>query len=873
MGAVTEYLKNLIAKQVEVNRMVVWFDPERHYCDVANGMDIPNTTVACYQDSFFELRQRIDSLLGGIEPPRLVVYVPMREEESQYALVELTVSGVVVKPGQSPWQRNTRLSVIARNALKPILGEEAVDSIEKQVDAGQLSLHDLDTIAEDRGGKGIVSILFGTGDARQIALAFLNADAESKLYKEIVERGVMGEIASLLGEEFEVDFPVGDGPGTCQVHFARHILSTAFVADLAGDVPSPLATVAVAEGKNARRACQEVARAWRSHSDMRTTYIECSYEVEKDLGLSEVPFTLQQLSCTQAFLGTERSLQRIVEQGLLSSVTPDLLNLAMARKSGFWAEQVPEIQARWALIVVAGQVLAEADRVESEIRSEGARAADMIRSYASSECPWCLMDTYHRRMERHYQNLDFLGKGHLEALEKLVIRARQRYVKVGDELAQRFTKALQESSFKVPGVLRQAEVYGSEVAPLVGETKVAYILVDALRFEMGRELISGLSQDFNVEIKYAVAAVPTITEIGMAALMPRADQETTLIVIDKGRLALQIGEAVLKDRASRIKYLSDVVGMKVSEMRLDDLLVGPSKKTRDDVEAADFILVTSQEIDVVCERDNILLARRMMNDIAHFLQKACHVLVNLGVKAIVLTADHGYLFGEEVASDMKIDPPGGDTIDLGRRVWVGRGGSASDSFVRLSANDVGPGKRPLSSGKHNTDLEIAVPRGFGVFKVGGGSRAYFHGGVSLQELIVPVINLTPKTTPELVESKNIQWELEPGSAKITTRLFSVKVCGHVSHLFSASLPAIRVEIREGRETISNPVDALYGFDDATGAVEMRKPSDRGMSIEPNTVTLHLTRIPSRKRVTVHLLDAGSGRELARLDDIEVAIAI
>jgi hypothetical protein len=46
-----------------------------------------------------------------------------------------------------------------------------------------------------------------------------------------------------------------------------------------------------------------------------------------------------------------------------SSGTPALLQLAKYRLSRFWADVMPAIQARWALISSAAAVLIEADRV------------------------------------------------------------------------------------------------------------------------------------------------------------------------------------------------------------------------------------------------------------------------------------------------------------------------------------------------------------------------------------------------------------------------------------------------------------------------------------------------------------------------------
>jgi hypothetical protein len=50
---VTEYLFQLVAKQVEDRGLVVWYDPEKAYVQAAAELTLPTTTVARYSDSFF----------------------------------------------------------------------------------------------------------------------------------------------------------------------------------------------------------------------------------------------------------------------------------------------------------------------------------------------------------------------------------------------------------------------------------------------------------------------------------------------------------------------------------------------------------------------------------------------------------------------------------------------------------------------------------------------------------------------------------------------------------------------------------------------------------------------------------------------------
>src|SRR5258705_7576644 len=120
-----------------------------------------------------------------------------------------------------------------------------------------------------------------------------------------------------------------------------------------------------------------------------------------------------------------------------------------------------------------------------------------------------------------------------------------------------------------------------------------------------------------------------------------------------------------------------------------------------------------------------------MDSILHDLHRSFRVLASLGVERFVVAADHGYIFGEDLDESMKVDPPGGETVDLHRRVWVGRGGQQSDSFLRVKVADFNLG----------SDLELATPWGLGGFKSRGGAKASFHGGASLPALVYTALSL------------------------------------------------------------------------------------------------------------------------------------
>lgn len=865
MGVVSDHLRRLIAKQVDDHGLVVWYDGDGHYRDFAQVLQLPDTKLVRYDDSFFELRHAIEQDLTGAKPPRLVIYVPLRQEATHHALIEAEVAGVVMQPGQQPPLRNTRLAIVARNALRPILGEGTAARIEKQVEAGQLELADLDRMAEqgEGFGRGVLSVLFGSSNPADVALQFLSSD---RFDAELASKDAMGELNALLADTFGSDLSsaaAGETPAALRLRLARWVLATDLIASLSGAIPAPLATVKVPSSASARDACVALARTWRLRRDLRDSYVRLAATVESELRLSRVPINGKALTHVETFGATESALQCYVETQIAGSATDDLIEISQQRQSSFWSEYAPDIQARWALIGTCGQLLAEADRIETELRGAPASVSETVKRYTESQRPWCLLDSYHRHLERRLHNFDFDVDGQHVELEKLIAKARGRYMAVGSRMAERFVRSWADVRFKPPGIPRQVEIFASYVKPKLEDGPTAYVWVDALRFEMGRELASALGEEFSCEFGPALATVPPITEIGMAGLVPQGSERPALVPAAEGKLALRVGATTLKDRKDRVKFLKAAAGVEVLDAKLEDLLPSPRKKLREGIAAAKLVLVTSQEIDELGERDNIPLARRTMDDMLLQLRRAFRILASLGIKHIVVAADHGYLFGEELGEDMKIDPPGGQTVDLHRRVWIGRGGEANDRFLRARAADFGL----------EGDLEIAVPWNFACFKSPGGAEAYFHGGLSPQEVLIPVIRLTSKSTQRAIPSKDILWTLTPGSAKITSRFFSVQIGARLDGLFGPTLPRVRVELRSKAGSASRPVSASYGFDESTGDVQLKPEDQDPKSVAPNTVTLMIEPKGTKDTMSLHLVDAVSGTELQRLDGIELALAI
>lgn len=894
-GIVTQYVAQLILKQVNESGLVVWYDPDQVYSQMASELELPGTRFVCYDGSFFKLRRDVDDLLNDSQPPRLVVYVPLERTETHSALIELDSAGVVMQPRQQPPACNTRLSVVARNALKPILGEDQVAEIERQVEAGKLSLADLNSLAEQGVdiSTGVLKLIFGSANPQEVALAFLHSEQHDK---EVGQKDSRKELRQLLQVSFDLKLSEKGTLPEWRVQLGRHVLLSDLIFAVQKQLPSSLESVPMASSVGGIDACVRLARTWRNSRDVRDSYVTLAKTVEQDFpvisghwaglvdnvtdtvgksskiksgdpavsesGINHKEEIQQALTRCETFLGVEQQLLALMEAEMTRRPTEELLKTASSRMSSFWADVMPSIQARWAIICSAAEVLLEACRVEQAIKNAPTTALAFIKAYANGEEPWCLLDMHHRHMESRKYNFEFaVGNDH-QGLDKLITRAEQRYTEIGSELTKLFITQLQKAKYPIKGMLRQREVFEKQVKPHLSEGKVAYVWVDALRFEMARELTRLLAEDFELDLQPAIASIPTITEIGMAALLPNAHESSRVVSVGNGKLGLEIGGKVIKDRKDRVAFLKEHAGVSVFEAKLDDLLPKPTKKVKDGISNAQLVLITSQEIDDLGESDT-KMARIQMDSVLNHLRRAVRILNDHGINTIVLAADHGYLFADEIGEDMKIDAPGGNTADLHRRVWVGEGGTAGNAYMRASLKSLGT----------ESDFDLATPWRFAIFKAAGGNLLYFHGGLSLQELIIPVV-VMQSSKHVSAPATSFQWTLTPGTATLTTRFLSVQIAGVQSEasLFGADLPKVRIELRANKKSVSIPVSASYGFEDATGEVKLKTSETDPKRIEINSVTVMLTEELSQKSLGIHLVDASTGAELATPVSIDVAIS-
>ena len=851
----------MVLKQIEKNNIVIWFDPDNFYSSAIEEILTENIEITVFKlgDSYIDLRFKIDSLLDKADPPKMIIYLPVKEEATNFALTEAIAAGVVMKPGQQPPERNTRLSVVIQRALEGILSDKEIEKVSKQADEGLYTLRDLDAMSSKpkRCDMTLLKHIFGTSNHHEIALLFLSNKTKDS---DIIEKDALKEICSLFNTIYGLDFPQSNQPDDLRESVFNLLLLTDFFAQIDIKVPEALSKIDMPEGR-CREECLDLVRYWRNRRSLYPSYISQADRVQQLFSLEEMKLEFEKIVNVETFRFLEEVIQEELEASMIKDLKPSLIEVAEKRQTTFWPENIPEIQARWALILIAGKLINQCSVLKEIIKNSTFSLSELMDRYTLAEKPWCIVDKLHRHMERLYQaiEVDVVESNKYDTLEKLIVKARSEYVNIANSISETFIKRLEKFPDEYGSVFQQRNIYRNIVAPLLDGGKTAYILVDALRFEIGLELAEQLKEQFDVELKCSLASVPSITEVGMAALMPGAEDESFVYEPVKDKLVPKIQGVVVKDRSDRINLLKNKIN-NLYEKKLESLLP-PSREVRKKIEETDFLIITSQEIDQLAEVDNMLVARKLMGEIIADLKRAIKTLQALGVQNFVVTADHGFIFGEELGSDMKIDPPGGRTISLHRRVWAGYGGVNNDSYIRFKSSLFGLGG----------DYDLVFPISLGCFKVAGGNTIYFHGGLSPQEVIIPVLII--KTGEELKPMySDIRWELILGSKSISTRFISVQVIGEIVNMALEDTIYVRIELRDKDRVLSQTVSATYGFSEASSDVELSIDKEN-REVKPNTITLMLVDYAEVSQVSLHLINSRTGKELACLKEIELKLSI
>ena len=420
------------------------------------------------------------------------------------------------------------------------------------------------------------------------------------------------------------------------------------------------------------------------------------------------------------------------------------------RRTSHWFS---ELSNEYDAIYYAMEIL----RLEKELGKniKGTTTYEMVDNYTKS---YYLFDTFYRKFYISYDRID-----DKEKFYKLMEAVENTYTNwYLEELSIKWSGLVEDelkNDIRISGLTKQQEFYKTYIAPHMRKDERVFVIIsDALRYEAAKEFSDIINRDRQgkSEMFFMQGVIPSYTKLGMASLLPHKKIEISdngdIVVdginssgtINRGKILFNhIKESVA------IQY-NDVKDMKRPEYK--EVFGGKR-----------LIYIYHDVIDAIgdkasTERDVFEAVEKTLDDLNNLIKSLLH---NVSATNIYITADHGFIYRRSPLQEFdKMARLDVKAMEQGRRYILAEEKLEEQGVLSLSM------KYLLGEG---TSLNAIIPKGVTRFKMQGAGDNYVHGGVALQEIMIPVIKYKNIRKEEFKSSK-VEVKLTNISRKITNRI-------------------------------------------------------------------------------------------------------
>ena len=398
----------------------------------------------------------------------------------------------------------------------------------------------------------------------------------------------------------------------------------------------------------------------------------------------------------------------------------------------------------------------------------------------------------------------------------------------------------------LPGIPQQSDFYNHYVKPIEATGSRVYVIIsDALRYEVAVELTSQLLRETkgSARITSMQSTFPSATKFGMAALLPHQDLQMTEDV------RILCDNDSTEGTISREAILNKVHSGNVA-ITYKSLLSMKQAERREKVKDAQVVYIYHNAIDAVGDKaateDQVFDAcEQAILEIKNLVRM---IVNDLSGSNILITADHGFLYSyKPLAESDKAEKSfvSGHILELDRRYVIADGECTAEHMLRI----------PMK--QFNSELIGFTPLDNIRMKKQGGGMNYVHGGISLQESVVPVIEFKNirSTSKKYVDVKKAELQLISQSRKVSNSIFSLdfyqkeavsgKVAAATYEIYMADASGRAVSDKKtviADKTSNNGSDRVFRVRFTLKSVEFKKTDTYYLTIVEKGTTNEMDRI-------------------------------
>ena len=446
-----------------------------------------------------------------------------------------------------------------------------------------------------------------------------------------------------------------------------------------------------------------------------------------------------------------RSIDRKIIQSLVQSVTArtvssgDVTLWVRQRRQSHW---YPQYEHLYLAVDYAAQFTATLGEAQLSMDS----LADGVERYRSF---WYQIDRLYRKFTYHA-----IASGETSLMEALTDQIENLYannylLKIND-LFQSFVD--ETNLWKAAPVHLQKNFFDHWVRPFLNkDNKVCVIVSDALRYEIGDELLSLIRQEdrYSAELDFALSMLPSYTQLGMAALLPNQ----TLAIVNNDSGTVEVDGCSSQGTANRSKILKAALGGRAEAITYKDLMAMNRDDSRELLKANDVLYIYHNRIDHTGDKIHSEgYAFEAVEQTLAELVKLVKKLTAANANNILITADHGFIYQNRAIEESDfttIELQGDKILYRDRRFILGNGLQESPSLRKFTPTQLG-----LAGA-----VEVQIPKSINRLRLKGSGSRFVHGGASLQEVVIPVLKINKKRQSDVT---SVEVDILRGSSSMIT---------------------------------------------------------------------------------------------------------
>ncbi|HEN8704795.1 TPA: PglZ domain-containing protein [Pseudomonas putida] len=789
--------QEILAPRLSKRGVLVVYDPERRYRETCLALADERCEVVDASESSILSREQASKALvamGREQLDKLLVYVPVAQpltEEAKQAdpFAACGSCGEVFPAGDSDsfFSLCLKAKPDQTMAIRQIFEEDSSPSF-AVIDAigGGLGWPNLRSLLKAESTRDILFSLLAPSASQEDALK--NSDTW------------VGEARDLLKSSIGLSLKTkGKTWSSIANELWRFLLFSEFTFDLPGQLPAALADIPRADSI-AQAVIEGLCDDLRNDRRTQGLYIDRAEEIEGELNLVEHCAQLVDLGQRDTFPFEERTVLNRAIAAILSDDSDQVRRILEQYQRSVWTGK-GESQGQWDLLRSAVELMLSCEDLDRQLGDHTRSLETLLEFYVGALRE---VDRLHREFEQAVSDFEWQdANGVMTPVKK---QARKQYGKLAEKVQLAFTHHLQISGWPLQGYLANADVFDRLVAPKLQQNgrKIAYLMIDALRYELGVALERQLAEDGAVELKTALAQLPSVTPVGMASLLPGAGQQLFLQNAEQSIVPM-LGDQVVNTVAQRMEVFRKRYGQRFAEGRLEDFV-------RDRVDFSpdiDLLVLRAVEIDSHFENHPDTAPAEITNALKR-IRVAVHKLTQRGFHEVVIATDHGFFMNNHAGAGDVCSKPTGNWLVVHDRCALGDG-SADGNHLVMSSDKLGI---------RGDFAKFAGPQTLAAYRSG---LLYYHGGASLQECVVPVITMQLKAQnqPSLNKAA-ISIAYKSGAKRITTRVPVIDLAIEAADMFSTHSDfEILLEAHNSKSEVVGEAKAGGAVNPATGTLTLK----------------------------------------------------